>query len=218
MRMRMDVVTVLCVFKVHFASVFSFLLVSRIYSHVFPARHCAPPLPRAAYGPIRPPGTKPQQPAYPTAPPGSVYGGVDAPRICPTWAHRGPDRAAQSGLAEFHRGSAIPPGRLRSGTTAENQTATTSTPYRPPRAPFMVASMPLGYARFGHPSSRAGTRRSERIGGLSLPLVWLLRRLVTPYVRSHRNNNRLSGLPAIPAPFMGESGYLGCGCFWVGWA
>ena len=62
LRIRIDIVTVLCVFKVHFACVFSFLLVSRIYSHVFPARHCAPPLPRAAYDPARPPGTKPQQP------------------------------------------------------------------------------------------------------------------------------------------------------------
>ena len=34
--------------------------------------------------------------------------------------------------------------------------------------------------------------------------------------RPHPNNNRLLGLPAIPAPFMGVSGYLGCGCFGVG--
>ena len=36
--------------------------------------------------------------------------------------------------------------------------------------------------------------------------------------RPHRNNSRLFGLPAIPAPFMGAAGYLGCGCFGVGWA
>ena len=36
--------------------------------------------------------------------------------------------------------------------------------------------------------------------------------------RPHRYNNRLFGLPVIPAPFMGVSGYLGCGCFGVGWA
>ena len=47
------------------------------------------PLPRAAYDPQRPSVTKPRQLAYPTAPPGSVYGGLDAPRMCPIFFEGG---------------------------------------------------------------------------------------------------------------------------------
>ena len=90
------------------------------------------PLPRAAYDPLRPSKTKPQQLAYPTAPSGSVYGGVDAPRVCPIWDRRGPDPAARSGLVGSHRGSATPQGHLRPAAPIAKKNTTAGIPYRPP--------------------------------------------------------------------------------------
>ena len=108
LRIRIDIVTVLRVFKVHFLGYSDFVLVIRIYFHASRAK-CS------YFGllwSVCQPGAKRRQLEYLTAPPGSVYGGIDAPRVCPVWVRRGPDRAPRGGLAGSHHRSSTPSGLL----------------------------------------------------------------------------------------------------------